>query len=429
MIEQAKRGIWNEDMMQRQVKPLKPQLLKKFGLKEESIKFVNNLDELRESPPNIVVVEAKKTFRFTQNFFKEQEIVKKKKYVMGLGVFSQLQYAANSNEKLLVPSNVKFSNVFRPYNGQELKDGESITCSRTGGLGDLLFILPNLLYLKEKYPNCIIKFACGPQYKSMVEQWGCIDVLLDLPFTFEEFRKSNYHIIFEGVIERCKQAHYDNAYNLFSKWIGLDLPDELLIPKQSPRQDLVEKCLQNLNGWNLKEKDFIIMQLRASSPIRTPGHDFWVKIVNELTKRNMNVLITDNPRQAEQVDKFIEMCEDKTRVFNYCKHSDDIAHTIALTSLSKGILATDSALPHIAASLGIKSFSIMGPFPGHIRLKTYPLAKWVDAVRSCGPCFIHGHTPCPHSHDGCSPCYDELIGTEEKLNDLINKIEGHLNND
>ena len=64
---------------------------------------------------------------------------------------------------------------------------------------------------------------------------------------------------------------------------------------------------------------------------------------------------------------------------------------------------------HIAASLDIPCFGIYGPFPGNIRLKTYPKAKWIDGIRDCVPCYIHGHTPCPKAgSDGFSPCYDTI---------------------
>jgi len=354
---------------------------------------------------------------------------KRGKYVMGLGVFQQLQFAGKSKQKLLVPSNVKFRKIYRPYQGQELKDGDSILVFRTGGIGDLLFIQPNLRYLKEKYPTCKIKFACGPQYQPMVETWDCIDEMLDLPFTLSALINSTYHILFEGVIERCIQAHFDNAYNLFSQWIGLDLPDELLLPKQDAKPELVDECLQQLNKWGLKEKDFVLMQLRASSPIRTPRHEFWIKIINELNRRGYNVLLTDNPRQADQINDFIQLCENKKMVFNFCKHSKTIAHSIALTKLSTATFATDSAMNHIAASLDIPSFGIYGPFPGFIRMKTYPKGSWIDASRPCGPCFLHGHLTCEHAVDGYSPCYDELIETDEKLKIVIDKFEELVKND
>lgn len=424
MLKQSNRGIWKEEFSEKQLRPISPAILKKFGLTMENVKPVENLEALRKNPPNIVVTEAKRKFKFVQNFFKEQELQKKEKYVMGLGVFQQLQYmGGQSKQKLLIPSKIKFRNIYRPYQGQPLKDGESVLVFRTGGIGDLLFIQPNLRYLKEKYPNCIIRFACGPQYQPMVETWDCIDEMLDLPFTFNKLKQSTYHILFEGVIERCIQAHFDNAYNLFSRWIGLDLPDELLIPKQDAKKELVEYCKGQLNEWGVSEKEFVLMQLRASSPIRTPRHEFWLKIINELNKRGYKVLLTDNPRQGEEIDKFIDMCENKSMVFNFCKHSKTIAHSIALTKLAMATIATDSAMNHIAASVDTPCFGIYGPFPGHIRLKTYPKASWVDASRHCGPCFIHGHTNCQYAVNGYSPCYDELIETPEKLSDVIDKFE------
>ena len=429
MLNQSNRGIWKEEFSEKQLRPVSPALLKKFGLTMENVKAVKNLEALRENPPNIVVAESKRKFKFIQNFFKEQELQKRGKYVMGLGVFQQLQYMGNTKQKLLVPSTVKFRNIYRPYQGQPLKDGESVLVFRTGGIGDLLFIQPNLLYLKEKYPNCIVRFACGPQYQAMVETWDCIDELLDLPFTLNKLTSSTYHILFEGVIERCIQAHFDNAYNLFSQWIGLDLPDELLVPKQDAKPELVEECKSLLSNWNVKEKEFVLMQLRASSTIRTPRHEFWIKILNELNRRGYKVVLTDNPRQADEVDKFVAMCADNNMVFNFCRHSTTIGHSVALTKLAKATLATDSAMNHIAASLDVPCFGIYGPFPGHIRLKTYPKASWVDASRHCGPCFIHGHTPCQYAVDGYSPCYDELIETPEKLNEVIDKFEELVKND
>jgi ADP-heptose:LPS heptosyltransferase len=423
MLQTTNRGIWKEEYNSKNLKAITPALLKKFGLTMENVQMVNDLEELRKNPPNIVIAEAKKNFKFVQNFFKEQELRKRGKYVMGLGVFQQLQYGGGGKKKLLVPAHAKFRNIYRPYQGQELKDGDSILVFRTGGIGDLLFIQPNLRYLKEKYPNCIIRFACGPQYQAMVKTWDCIDELLDLPFTMAKLTSSTYHILFEGVIERCKAAHLDNAYNLFSRWIGLDLPDELLIPKQDPQPELLDFCSKKLAEWGVGDQDFVLMQLRASSPIRTPRHGFWLKIINELNKRGHKVLLTDNPRQKDQIDTFIDMCENKDMVFNFCQHSETIAHSIALAKLAKLTLATDSAMNHIAESVGSRAFGIYGPFPGDIRMKTYKNSTYVDAVRHCGPCFIHGHEPCPHSKEGYSPCYDELIETDEKLKDLIDKVE------
>ena len=419
-----KGNIWKDDVPRREFKKISATEMRRLGLKTDNVNHVDTLEELRLSPPNIIIAEASKNVKFVQNWFKEQELRKKVSYVMGLGVFQQLHFDSQTgNSKLLKPSKIKFNNMYRPYIGQDAEDA-TILVFRTGGIGDLLFIQPNLRFLKEKYPTCTIWFACGPQYQPMVRNWDCVDEVLDLPFTFNKLRDSNYHMLFEGVIERCKEAETKNAYNLFSHWLGLDLSDELLLPRQEPIEGLAKKCQEILDKW--KVNDFILMQLRASSLVRTPRHQFWEKIINELNRRGRNVVLTDNPRQAENIDKFISGLEfDNT--YNFCQYSESIAYTIALASLSSGCLATDSALGHIAASMDIPYVGIYGPFPGYIRLKTYPKAMWIDAQRYCSPCFLHGHKPCPQAaSDGYSPCYDELINTDEKLKNTVDTIEDYI---
>jgi ADP-heptose:LPS heptosyltransferase len=418
--ENGKSGLWNDELPERKFKRISPSVMRNLGLKKDNIKEVSNLEELRENPPNIVVAEAVRHVKFVQNFYKEQKLRKKSRYVMGLGVFQQL-HVDKLGRKVLKPTNLQFKKIYRPYIGQNVED-KSVLIFRTGGIGDLLFIQPNLRYLKETYDNCYVRFACGPQYQPMVRNWDCVDEVLDLPFLVKDLMDSNYHMLFEGVIERCKEAHEVNSYNLFSKWLGLNLPDELLIPKQEAEAELVKECLEKLNEWGVK--DFVVMQLRASSPIRTPSHSFWIKIINALNDRGINVVLTDNPRQTDNIDTFITMLKHPDMTFNFCKYSKSIAYSIALVSLSMGTIATDSALGHIAASLDKKCFGIYGPFPGHIRLKTYPKATWVDAKRHCAPCFLHGQKPCPQAgSDGYSPCYEELVNTDEKLNTLVDMIK------
>lgn len=412
---------WEPEVPQRDFKPISNTQLRELGLVGGSTKMVKNLEELRESPPNIIIADAKKKLTFIQNYFKKQTLKKNSKYVMGLGVYQQLHRDPNAGKKYLKPSKIQFKNIYNPYIGQDLTD-KTLLVFRTGGIGDLLFIQPNLTYLKEKYPSCTINFCCGPQYQSMVETWECVDNVVDLPFNLLELQKADYHALFEGVIERCKLAENVNAYNLFSRWLGLDLPDDKLIPSQKPKEEKVEFCLEKLEGWGVRPKKFILTQLRASSPIRTPRPDFWMNLIHELTERGYDVLITDNPRQSEKVNEFIESMENKHRIFNFCEHSKSLDFSIAVASLSQCVIATDSALNHIAASLDVPCYGIYGPFPGHIRLKTYPKARWVDAEKHCAPCFIHGHLPCPQaSSDGFSPCYDniDIKETVDNIEELI----------
>ena len=418
----SKRMEWKKDAQsKRDLKPISLTQMRRMGIKPDAIKYANDFDELRKNPPGIVIAEALKTTGFIQNWFKRQELIKKRKYVMGLGVYQQLHKSEKNGQKILKPAGMKFINSYKPYKGQDV-DGKTILVFRTGGIGDLLFIQPNLNYLKSKY-DCHIKFACGPQYQSMVETWDCVDEMLDLPFEAKHLHQSDYHMLFEGVIERCKRSEVVNSYNLFSEWLGLNLPDNLLIPKQEPKDELIDECMKILESWNLQNETFILMQLRASSPIRTPRPEFWLNVINELTDIGHNIVLTDNPRQKEIVDEFIKLTKNPNKVFNFCKHSKSLDYSIAVTKFAKMTLTTDSAFCHIAASMDVPCFGIFGPFPGFIRLKTYPRSAWVDAKKECAPCYIHSQNPCPKAgKDGVSPCYDNINIPKliERIKDFIN---------
>lgn len=416
--------MWNwkdalETIDREKVKLLTSPQLQQLGVKNLSLKIVQTLEELRGDPPNIVIGECVHGVTFEQNRFKEQVLKKRVNYVMALGVYQQLHYIYN--KRILKPSCLKFKNLYKPYIGQDLND-KSLLVTRTGGVGDLLFIQPNLLYIKEKYPGSYIKFSCGPQYQSMIETWDCVDEILDLPFPATQLINTDYHAIFEGVIERCKESTVTNAYNLFSKWLGIDLSDEKLIPKQEPKQEKIDECKEILKKWNLEGEPFFIVQIRASSPIRTPKPSFWIDLIDKLTDRDFNILITDSPHQSENVENFMSRLDNKGKVFNFCKYSKSIDYTIAITSLSKLSISTDSALIHIAQSVGTPAFGIYGPFPAFVRLKTYKNVDWVEGKLDCSPCFLHGQKPCPKSTTGYSPCYDtiDLYETVEKIGRLIN---------
>lgn len=411
---------WQSDSIpNRPIKPLSPTILRQLGIASPKPQMVENLEELKKSPPNIIIAKSTAHLKFMQNYFKQQVLNKNTSYVMGLGVFQQLSINPQIQNKksLLKPSGSKFSQFYKPYRGQDLTD-KTLLVFRTGGIGDLLFIQPNLTFLKEKYPTCKIIFACGPQYQAMVDNWKCIDEVIDLPFQFSYLRDADYHALFEGVIERCKLAETENSYRLFTTWMGLNLPDERLTPTQEVKSDKIEFCKETLEKWGLKEKGFILMQLKASSPIRTPRPTFWANMIRKLVKSGYKVVLTDNPRQADYVDKFIISLNDSPYdssvqysgdVFNFCRHSKTLDYSIAMVSLAKMVIATDSAMVHIAASLGTKIYGIYGPFPGHIRLDTYKDVKWVDAQKECSPCYIHSQNPCPKAGlDGFSPCYDNI---------------------
>lgn len=394
--------------------------MKKMGINDE-LKIVETLEDLKNSPSGMIVAECTKTIKFRQNNFKKEEsFTKKNKYVMALGAY--LKIISSSSTSFLKPSNIKFRKIYRPYYGQNL-DNKTLFLWRQGGIGDLLFITPNLIYLKEKYPTCKIILACGPQYHSMIEKWNFIDEFYSSPFNVSLMYNTDYHVTFDGVIERTKQAEKESSYVLFSKWMNTNLPKDKLRPYQNIDNEYVEKVKNKIKEkFNIEEKDFILMQLRASSILRTPRPEFWKKIIDILSENN-KIIITDSPINIKPIDNFIKKIKYQENVFNYSSLSEELYNTIALCKLAKMAIGTDSSLIHIAESLNIKNFGIYGAFRGNTRLSTYKYSDWVDCETKCSPCFKHGNKLCQNSFRNFPICYDSINIDEiiKKINNLLNK--------
>jgi len=318
--------------MPRKIKNLNKFELKELGLPENNVKIVDTVEQIKKNPPNIIVAECIRDIAFVQNRFKLQRMKKKIQYVMGLGIYAQLKYDDSRSLKILKPGKFKFKNVYKPYFGQDLTN-KTILFERTGGIGDLLFLNPIFRHLKNKYPTCKIKMACGPQYQMMMETFENVDQVLDLPFPANILFEAHYHAIFEGIIERTIQAQKTNAYVLFSKSLGLDILEKDLIPIQTAKADRVEECKKTLEEWKILDKPFVLLQPRASSPIRTPRYSLWAKIINKIVNLGYKIIITDSPHQKERLDDFIKglLCQDE--VFNYAGISKSLDYTIAMASL------------------------------------------------------------------------------------------------
>ncbi len=395
----------------------------------DNLRIFDTVADIKMRPPNVVLCKCLEDVIFTQNNFKKQRLYKNQQYICGLGVYIQLRIEPRKNKRILKPSNIKFKNVYKPYNGQDLTN-KTIFFWRTGGIGDLLFINPIIRHLKQKYPSCKIKFACGPQYQSMLQLFDDVDKICDLPFPIDELFSSDYHAIFEGIIERTKQAQTENAYRLFSKYaLNLDIPTDELHPiLKQQNEDETNECKQLLKDNKINK--FILIQLNASSPIRTPSPKFWKSLIERLIKEfnDYKIIFIDSPHRGPKIDLFIDnnLNQYKDKVFNFAPHSKTLSKGISMASLSDLIIATDSAMMHIGAALGKKIFGIYGPFPGHIRLSTYNNCDWIESttdICKCAPCFRHGQSPCPNSRNEHSICYD-LINIDnaiEKIKNLMAK--------
>jgi ADP-heptose:LPS heptosyltransferase len=309
-----------------------------------------------------------------------------------------------------------FNKYYKPFDGSDLS-GKKLMIWRSGGIGDLLFISPNMLQLKKMYPDLEIKLACSSRYAPL---WNRHQLLVDgkshpMPFDFELIEWADYHLHFEGIIESGGRAEYIHAVDLFSEYFKLEgkIPEEFrrpVLPDVSDLDGQIRKLLNKI-GVN-KSRPIVAFQFKASSPIRT----FPQRRVIEIAKRiaseyNWNSLIVDSPHESDKIDEFLIAAGNPQGVFNITSKLNNIRETIALIKKIDILVAPDSSLCHIAGAIGMDkpTVALYGPFPSFVRTKYYPKCIPINAAYDCAPCFKHGHSPCMKAGiDGESPCFASI---------------------
>lgn len=402
--------------------------------RESSSKKFKNIEEAKNTTPVYGIAKVNKDFDW---FFQEGKIKKFKKdeqYIMLASLYMSLEYDSSTGDKILSVTGKHIKNYYKEYNGQDLTN-KTLFVWRSGGIGDILFIQPSLRYLKVKYPSCKILFGCSPTYFPLLETWGdLIDELVSVPFTLNKLISADYHMTYEGIIERCEEAEKENAYVLFSKKMGLDIPRSILRPVLKTKKESNDNVLSFLNKNKLEKGNYICFQLRASSAIRTPPLDLWARILIPLLQEGHKIVVTDMPKYEkyimELLQKFISNNLFKN-IYSFCKYSKTISDSISLAKYSKLVLAPDSSMAHIGAGVMIPTMGIYAPFDGKLRMETYENSDWIqpetDDINICKYggrcCFLHGHEPCPYNVNSASPCFYR-INIEKaltKINSLLEK--------
>ena len=349
-----------------------------------------------------------------------------------LGQVYELEKSLKTKTKKLAfePSEKKFHDLYKPYNGEDLS-GKTLLVWRTGGIGDILFIQPCLMYLKKKYPTCKIWFACSPNYLSLFHKSDYIDEQFSFPYHLERLYRADYHCTFEGVIERCREAETTNAYKLFAKWMKLDIPENELQPKLNTKKDNDRYVEDIMNKLKIPKNEFIYLQPRASVLLRSPGIKHWLLVISDLLKNKKTIVFNGEPQDHELLETALNKRiapEDMKYVRVFSKYSNNISVAISLMKYAKLIIAPDSSAIHLAAALGKQCYGIYAPFPGDIRMSTYKKCKWTIPTSVLSICQWGGKNCCQHQRHVCehqqfsiSPCFDliDYAKVREEINKLV----------
>lgn len=401
--------------------------LSNLGIKIEDIRIFENTKDLLKSTPHIVNARVVRDTQITVDGV-QHKYPRSTSLTMPIDMYVKAKRDKN-RKVILKPAKQTFSNSFKRYKGQDLKK-KKLLVIRTGGLGDIMFSQPVIKYLKEKNPNAFIVYACAPRYSLIFKSWpkGLVDQAISSPFSTKLFNEMDYHLPYEGSIERNFESHEVNAYDIYSEMAGLNI--DHTDPKYKIELIPDEESLRKVKPYLPKEK-FIVIQVRGTSPHRMMTTAKWVSILQKLEKEiDHKFIFIDTPENSGLYDRLVSEYDlDKDRYINLSSISKDINYAIAVISLSEGVVGIDSAMAHIGAALDKPVMGIFGPFKGDLRLRYYKHSEWVEP-KDCEcpllPCFLHGSevTKCPYVEAKVPADCMEHIDENEVISKVKKLMEG-----
>lgn len=407
------------------MKKVSDNILKKLHIDRSKIRKVNTVKELIKEPPLMVMARVVRDSNLGPQGERNLRIKKGSVLTMPFGTYMTACRTKDRN-KVLKPDKKSFAQCFKRYYGHDMT-GKNLLIWRSGGFGDLLFLQPIIKHIKKLYPTCQITFASFGRFLGLLSDYpeGLVDKVIPVPFSANHLYNNDRHMIFEGIIERCGDAERFNAYDMMDKVVGLDIDhtlDEYKI-ELTPNKELLKEVETSLPS------KFVVVQMRASSPIRMMSEEKWARVVNRIIESGKKVVVIDRPQYKDFYSRFMKAYNiDSGKFFNLSSVSKTINHAVTIISKSDGVVGIDSAFTHIGAALDKPVLGLYGAFLGKLRLSYYKNAEWVQSKPKCkrAQCFWHhenkfkcesllaGHAP------ECMECLDEEE-IMEKFNRLMIK--------
>jgi len=285
----------------------------------------------------------------------------------------------------------------------------------TGGIGDSLWNMPFIRFLRGKYPNATIFVITEPKNKP---------VWLNFPYTNQIVSDDFYNM--HNLISRCDEVYYfGGVATMYKKYMKYDPVEAIfLMAGEKPPQDkkfmrphiviTIEEgkraeALLREKGADIKKDKIISIGTESS----TNNRNWPIEYIKELSKALIQdgykvVWLGKNEELSERLIK------DENRVEGVINLVKEIPLRTAMSiiSLSDLYIGPNSSLMIIAASLEIPTIGLFGAFHPKIRTKFYIKFKALYKKIKCSPCNEHW-TECPYGHP--APCMKVITPKEVYL--------------
>jgi ADP-heptose:LPS heptosyltransferase len=354
--------------------------------------------------------------------YKGLKLEKGDEYVMSGAVMKQLLRIYPGG----IYQTENFEDLYKGLKFGDLKDdGSEVFIFRSGGIGDVMFMLPLIKHIKKTYPSLKIKVGTSPMYVDVFENNPHVFKVVQMPFSLTEFKKSDHHLIFEGLIEDNPEKSQilsaidlflDKAEIDFSKIDAGDKIPELYITEEE--RSYIKGEIFSLGVSSSKKK--VGIQIEASSPIRTFPFDKMVSVIKKMMEVDVAVFLFGGKNQSSIGNYLSEIFLEEKNFKNLILPDKPLREAILYASAMDVIVAPDSAFIHIAGGLKVPVVGLYGCFPSLLRMKYYKNAIGIDCNVICAPSFLHGHSPCEKGSP--SPCFS--VVSVENIIDAVDHLLG-----
>jgi len=406
-------------------------LLHQFGLDDKRAPYVDTVQELVNDKPRYIRFRVKNNFEITDDLTKVKiQLVSGNDYITTISAYMQMR-KSQSVKNSIEPSKKTFIETFRRYYNQDLTN-KSLLIWRYGGIGDLIMIQPLVQYLKDHYKNCKIIFATSIENIKLLQLWpkGLVDQIITIPIDSRIFDICDYHLTFEGTLERCKELKIENGVRMYAKVAGIDLDTNVYTPRLLvPENKRLENDLPLLLDNNL-----VILQYSSSTANRSMAPVVAAELISILTENGYTVGILDTPIRAKEIDFIFNIAlsrniSEPSKVLNLSYYSRDLVDCAYILSKSIGIIAVDSAISHMGPALNIPTVGVYTSFPGKTRIAAYKNVDWFDVStkwNGCGkcPCYLLGFelNKCPYVSKKMEPACIYSIDVVEIFDKFVKLI-------
>ena len=347
------------------------------------------------------IVEVTRTFNKNGVDFKQGH-----RYVMAEDAESQWRSIAAEHFGMSYP----IDSVYRKYDGSDLTN-KKLMAFRTGGIGDMFFLIPVLQHLKKRYPGCFLRIASG--CKQPLENLPEIDELYGMPFDAALLEDMDYHLMFQGIIEgESEESKRVHAVDMFFKYFNIDsigFPDEEKRPKLFFTEAELAWNRKTISQMNISDSDYVIgIQLETSAPLRNYPKDKLKIVIDILAKEpDVKIVLIGSQQQAPLAQFFKGGYHNVITACNF-----DVRQSIILANRYNILVSPDTFMIQTAGALEKPLVGLYGPFPSEVRMKYFKNAISLEPRVVCSPCYKHDFRACIKGHP--SPCFS-LIKTEDVL--------------